>query len=344
MDRANDTPNLQALLSKYRSALMGIAALIIVILHAHWDSPFVLFRAIENFGNMGVDIFAFLAGFGLSHSLGKKDYTFEGYYKKRLNRLLPDYYVALVPALFICGASLKRIIATVLCIDKWLDVSIFWYVGASLFWYAILPPIYFAIKKARYPRIAAAAFMLLFVFPLSYLFDASSMVTRFPAVILGCALGTCYKRENAQKAARRDYILLAAVTAYGLALVLNNSFLTFESPYSPNLLKRNLCAPFVTVMLACLLKLFDRLKLKPIIKLFEAFGKYSLQVYLSHFLIREFYLQTLGLTDRLVLLVIMLVLSLPLAMGIAYLGNRLRALTSFIMKRISIKSEVGDTI
>lgn len=59
------------LLSKYRTQLMGIAAIMIIICHAVSYGvvlPSIL-KKITLYGNLGVDIFLFLSGLGCYYSL-----------------------------------------------------------------------------------------------------------------------------------------------------------------------------------------------------------------------------------------------------------------------------------
>ena len=60
-------------LSKYRTPLMGIAAIMIVLCHANLYDIQVngIIRKMLSFGNVGVDIFLFLSGIGCYYSLDK---------------------------------------------------------------------------------------------------------------------------------------------------------------------------------------------------------------------------------------------------------------------------------
>ncbi|MFV0538204.1 MAG: acyltransferase family protein [Dysgonomonas sp.] len=83
------------LLSKYRSQLMGIAILWIMLFHSNLDvSFFTIFDLIKSIGNAGVDIFMFVSGFGIYYSL-IKGVSLKTFYKNRLWRILP-YYLPIV--------------------------------------------------------------------------------------------------------------------------------------------------------------------------------------------------------------------------------------------------------
>ena len=93
--------------SQYRSSIMGMSMLSIMLLHQCFTSV-VPFNIFHNFGNWGVDVFLFLSGMGMVNSLEKN--TLKEFYKRR--------FVRIVPSCFLCG-SLKYII--------------FYLIGSSMF-------------------------------------------------------------------------------------------------------------------------------------------------------------------------------------------------------------------
>ena len=92
------------LINKYRTALMGFAALWILIFH-EWVPVFEgggKLQAAEEFvkriGFCGVDIFLFLSGIGMTYAI-KKTRSLSAFYYKRLKRILfPFIAVAIVSA------------------------------------------------------------------------------------------------------------------------------------------------------------------------------------------------------------------------------------------------------
>ena len=94
-------------LSTYRTQMMGIATLMIIICHSCASKVIMpsflayLFR----FGNIGVDIFLFLSGIGLYYSLSKnnlsskEDYT--SFYKRRFYRIYIPYLIVFIPSCLI---------------------------------------------------------------------------------------------------------------------------------------------------------------------------------------------------------------------------------------------------
>ncbi len=88
------------LVSKYRTQLMGISMLWIMLFHNFFkwtDSNWV--KTLIDHGNVGVDIFLFLSGVGLYYSYEKKGNIGE-YYKRRIVRLLIPYFVLAISFFF----------------------------------------------------------------------------------------------------------------------------------------------------------------------------------------------------------------------------------------------------
>ena len=94
----SSTKGLFEYIGKYRSALMGMAMILVFLFHARskklgfmptgiWESIF------DNF-NLGVDAFFFLSAFGLCFSLKKND--IRTFYLNRFKRILPAWWIVLI--------------------------------------------------------------------------------------------------------------------------------------------------------------------------------------------------------------------------------------------------------
>lgn len=80
---------LEQRLSSNRTFLMGMAILSIMLFHQSWIYGWnPIFAFFHFYGNWGVDVFFFVSGFGLYHSLKKDDRIFPFYYR-RIIRILP---------------------------------------------------------------------------------------------------------------------------------------------------------------------------------------------------------------------------------------------------------------
>ena len=132
------------LLSKWRSELMGLAAILIIICHlpAHGvQMPHVISKLIQ-YGGLGVDIFLFLSGLGMSYSLKKVEMTLGGaikWYVKRFSRLLIPYLLLMVPCFAVYAVMNDWTLDTYL----WrLSTLSFWTDGWGLWFVAMLIPLY----------------------------------------------------------------------------------------------------------------------------------------------------------------------------------------------------------
>ena len=80
-----------SLLSKYKVALMGVSAVMILLHHTWLTSDFErlgIIGRIVYYGNCGVDIFLFLSGIGLYYSCSK-DSRVGKFYRKRFLNIIP---------------------------------------------------------------------------------------------------------------------------------------------------------------------------------------------------------------------------------------------------------------
>ena len=84
-------------LSKYRTELMGVSTLLILLCHsiAYIKMPVVLHYAIS-FSNIGVDFFLFLSGMGLWYSLSSSTTGMAKWYAGRYTKLLVPYFTVLL--------------------------------------------------------------------------------------------------------------------------------------------------------------------------------------------------------------------------------------------------------
>lgn len=97
------------LLNRHRGKIMGYAAVMVIVYHCFFDAD----SSVGNFfvgknNKMGVDLFAFLSGFGLALALSKA-LAFMLYFGRRMRRILPSYYVVLACMMPFMSLSLKSL-------------------------------------------------------------------------------------------------------------------------------------------------------------------------------------------------------------------------------------------
>lgn len=191
------------LLSQYRSELMGIAMLWVMLFHAyefHFGVPAL--DAVKQLGFGGVDMFILLSGLGLYGSIVRRREAFPQYFLRRCQRVLPAYW------LVVGGYSLwlrmqSRISLTtglwsLSTLHYWFQIpgSFNWYVPALLVLYALAPAWVRLLERSRHKGL-----LTLLVFPLAYgiyrlsiplgLNYTSDFLDRMPAFALGLLAGAC---------------------------------------------------------------------------------------------------------------------------------------------------------
>lgn len=199
-------------LSTYRTQLMGIAALMIIICHAntyHVLLPNFL-ASLLRWGNLGVDIFLFLSGIGLYYSLNRRqlctrsDYI--SFYKRRFTRILIPYWMVYLPAcIFFMIMGMYSFGDSLLClstIEYWLFHRGAWFVSMILVLYLAAPVLYKTISTDNKWVIAAGIIVALTILcniPVndhssdSILYNMQWAFNRVPSFILGITIGSSCK-------------------------------------------------------------------------------------------------------------------------------------------------------
>lgn len=216
---------IQRNLRTYRDEIKGIAILWVVFFHAQLGLSGIAYD-IQKIGYGGVDLFFFLSGFGLYHSL-KRNQDLGGYLKRRAQRLLPAYlpfcaaWLAVMLWLTKPGAAsaVRTIIGNVFMIGFFsgAPVNINWYMSALAFSLAIAPLFYALLS----PNVQKRAFWLIsgcFLAGLAFVGqDAYMAVSRLPVFAAGMALAGWEKEKPNGK---RIALVLAASGLAGLAVLM----------------------------------------------------------------------------------------------------------------------------
>ena len=151
--------------SKYRSALMGMATIGILMCHAPANGvnlPFHL-NSVLGLGQMGVMIFFFVSGLGLYYSTHRMEYSASGivtWYRKRFVRLFVPYLIIYAPALYLqmydsntlegnWGGYFLRLST----VSYWIDHSGCWFVDVLVPIYLLTPLWNRLLEKVAYPII-----------------------------------------------------------------------------------------------------------------------------------------------------------------------------------------------
>lgn len=333
--------NLPEYIHRRRAELMGCAMLLIICFHSYASLPFTLwyYVAYRN-GNMGVDFFAFLAGFGCVFSL-KKDRDIGAYYGRRMKRLLPPYYAALLLFCLVAGLpDLDAMLGMAVPISVWIGYSgAYWYISACLLYYLLVPLFLYLIENARCPRIMFLALMACFCLLIPYLTretGPSKAIMRIPALIAGTAMGAFYFSHDRRRDRWIDALLLALFYAAGVVLLRHKSLLV-RRPFpiiassQINRLRKVLRAPMIMAVAALVLEGMERTPLRLINAFLRATGRHTLGLYMGHVIVRYAAAHFLGLGGWKLLLV-MLTVSWPVALLIEWGGKGLLFLAGKLMR------------
>ena len=224
----------RAWVSRYRDELKGIAILWVVFFHSQlvlggqWD-------LLRQLGYGGVDIFFFLMGSGLYHSL-QKSTDLRGYVSRRLWRILPAY----LPLLLVWMAvmyptynltvteAIRGVAGNLTMTGYWLGTpkAYNWFANGQFFFLLIAPACYAVLINGKKPLLSLAALMVLAgLIGLACIGQDQMMgASRLPVFLLGMAFGMDWKTDRKPGVVRAVYLVAFAV---GL-LVLLLSFARYQ--------------------------------------------------------------------------------------------------------------------
>ena len=274
------------LIRRYRSELMGIAMLWVMLFHCFWvsiDQP--LLKAFKEIGFCGVDIFIVMSGMGQYVSLAKSG-RLKDYYFRRLLRILPAYWLVVgvygLVLRLLQRTSLTMVALNLSTLQYWLGTEggFNWYVPALLVFYLLAP---FYVRLLR--RCRSGMLLTLCSFPVSYVLSdwvlrnglghLSDFLYRLPAFAIGCLLGRLLTEERTDE----DRALLwGCLGAFGLLLayIRVKGLYYISYCYIVTAVMVPLCVLFSLVLrrLPALVSRFLRLM-----------GVYSLEIYLINVII-----------------------------------------------------------
>lgn len=286
-------------LSKYRTLLMGLTIISIIIFHYTEDcvkNSYNLKPIIVNYktyiGSCGVDIFLFLSGLGLYYSF-KKNPNIKQFFKKRFSKILIPYLIISIPAWYIKDILLLKTswiqyFKDVLFISffesgyKW-----FWYILMIMICYLIFPYIFTFIDGHRnfIKMICILIVITLLGKSLQLYYPAlfknvNIALLRFPAFFLGCFIGKkSYHNNDIPKST-----LLLVVLSF-LLMRYKSSMGILYSRYVLGLFGIVIITLIAVILYLINIKA-ESLKEYTWFKIIEWFGTHSLELYLTHVAIR----------------------------------------------------------
>ncbi|MBQ8935585.1 MAG: acyltransferase, partial [Oscillospiraceae bacterium] len=303
------TPLTYDLISKYRGALMGLTILGIMVFHFtedchNYDMKFhgLIAYYYTFIGSSGVDTFLVLSGFGLFYSMKRKPNIPLGrFYWRRYAKILIPYILVAVPSMLWQDILVNH--ESMLYFLKELSFVTLFQQGRTWYWYILMiglcylifPYLFQLVDQAADDMTAQMRVMTLFSFVTiicvaiqlyaQTLFNHTNiLLLRFPPFIIGCYLGRVAWRK---KKICPGVLALCGFSVFLLPLRMNNN--VFFNRYLMAFFNLTLCLLFVILLEYAPV---GRAK-QVIIKGLDWFGTYSLELYLTHVMIRGI-LNTLG--------------------------------------------------
>ncbi|MBQ7372133.1 MAG: acyltransferase [Blautia sp.] len=303
--RKKKQPVTYQILSKYRGVLMGVSIIFIILFHYLDDvrTSGTTFTAVQKWiyryiSSSNVDIFILVSSLGLYFSM-KKNRNLLSFYKRRFTKILIPYLLIAVPAIYwrqvIFYQRGMRSFLEYLAVP--LSVRWFWYIWLICFCYLIFPYVFDIFESAgdriQEQMYLAGIFTAITVFAMLLKQYAPEVFDRYEVALLrlpwffaGCMLGKAsYEKRKING---------------GLLLFILFSFLLVPlREYGSQILTRYVLTGFN--MSLCFLLVFFLYGLsgvnalsfiyRPVIFILELFGKYSLELYLTHVAIRRVMLE-----------------------------------------------------
>ena len=199
-------------ISTYRSELMGWAILWIMMLHFDFNQIKPL-GFIAQYGYAGVEIFILVSGFGVFFSL-EKDNSIIRFYKKRLLRIFPTYYLlGIIASLLLFHDSILSYLFRYSTIGFWTGGIYWeWYIPSIVMLYIIAPVLKQFFDRKLFVLLCTIAFAILFL--VYYIIDKDIVdrahfffFYRIPAFIFGMACAYWLKHRVSNK----YYILILII-------------------------------------------------------------------------------------------------------------------------------------
>lgn len=290
----NEKRNTLQLINTYRSSLMGLAA-IMVLLHHEWlpiAPKGTIFIQIENYirytGFLGVDIFLLLSGMGLYYAIQK--HNIKTFYKRRYIRILPPLLIMAVVIALADDWSLGQFICNITGINfyKKSTFSFLWYAIAIMQLYLVFPLYYKFFNGAKNKKKFTAIAILLWFICILLFGDVSRsdmyvFTNRIPVFLIGVLFGWMERNEKVEFN-KYHYGICIIVLLIGLGL--ENLLINMGSWRILHIFGTGIPALLVTIPLVLLLpQLFDLMNTylrkvgQSIIKLFSLVGGVSFELY-----------------------------------------------------------------
>ncbi len=286
---------------------MGIACLWIIAYHNFCDWPRALrpLKWFVNRGNAGVDVFLILSGIGLYYSFsGSKEEKgkVRQFYKRRFVRLLIPYILFALPYYMWAanGHGINRFLMDFFQISLPLKGMVTtWYITASAVFYLLFPLIYVILEKQWTFKgkpierntvtvilcvLAALMCRIILRFWPVFFKNCEIALTRLVPFLAGCGLGKAVKegREISKTMVFSSFVFVFVYVCIFMREII-----------LPTFWARMSFTPFALSVLVVFSWIFEQFELAKLRSMFRFFGDRSLELYLTHVMIKRVWLTCL---------------------------------------------------
>ena len=216
-------------ISRFRTLLMGLAALNVMLLHIFQNFELVCTEAMLRVFESGADVFILLSGFGLFYSLDK-GFSLGSYIKKRLLRIYPEYALSCVLFGILFGIGVSGIVQDLLTVSFWINASLrYWFISLIIVMYIVYPFLHQLIKKSdAFAIVLIAVFIAVdIILPFiikDYYWERSVAFDRIPSFFAGAFIAkkAKYGKISFEKA-RVLYFVIIALASLLLSLTVGGA-------------------------------------------------------------------------------------------------------------------------
>ena len=295
-------------ISRHRNEIMGVSMLCVMLFHSEIYFPIALWPAtfIKTISYGAVDLFFFLSGFGLFHSWSSRKLSTVEFYKVRLLRVLPSYWLIVIIYFFIIffysgEFSFLDFFFMMTGVNFYLHGDLFfWFIPSIICCYLLFPLIVSFISFDNNNRniiknviLAIGSTLLLSLVITTTDFHYLLILTlRLPIFILGIYAGYLFiQRFNVfwlENIKLNVVILLLGILLLGLVIIFTTPAIRWQFGlwwYPFIIIAYPLCL-LLALSFQCMEDYRTNISIFKIMRKFVSFcGRYSLEIYLIHVVI-----------------------------------------------------------
>lgn len=282
-------------ISTFRSQLMGIAMLGVMLVHTRTTLVrYILpLDVITCLGDSGVDVFLFISGIGMVFALSKSTNVLR-FYKRRMHRVFleatPWIGLYSLMCVYLGKHGIRVLIANCLGVGFWVSKRGFnWYYSFILLLYLVTPIMYRLLRtKRRYVwTLAMIAASMAFLYVITDVFEAvrtQIAFSRFPVFLIGLLAGFWLK--EGKTLSRGEYRSLFFLSGFFFLLAYAAKRFELDSVIASQYFCYCVAAPAACLPLS---RLFSRLHGGVLMRFLSWTGENSLMLYIWNVIVTREY-------------------------------------------------------